>query len=888
MRRAAPNERPEEPAKELFLDAVELPLPERAAFLAQACAGRPELAARVQRLLAAHEHASLALGDDLSALSVLPGLSPFADEVRPGTAVGAYRLLQPLGAGGFGEVWMAEQERPVRRRVALKLLKPGMDTREVVARFEAERQALALMDHPGIARVFDAGATARGRPWFAMELVPGRPITHYCEARGLGLRERLRLFVSVCQAVQHAHQKGVVHRDIKPGNVLVAELDGRPLAKVIDFGVAKAIGSPLTEHSLRTRGGQVLGTPAYMSPEQVEGARDVDTRADVYALGALLYELLSGSLPFDDAEPSAGPGAGDDRGSDVVEVLRRIREEEPPRPSTRLARTSVPGARRRIHPRHLRGDLDWIVLRCLEKDRARRYDSVAVLAQDIERHLQGQTVLAGPPDLSYRLRKFVRRHAAALSVAAAIVLLLAGATVVSTRQARRARTELARYQQVAVFLEHALLSLDPQVAQGKDPALLLEVLERFHGRLRDDPDLLPEVEATLRRVLGGAYMKLARYDEAEPQLAAALELRRRARGPLHPETLQSEMELGGLLLERERWDEAEPHVVRGYEGRRELHGPGHPDTLEALANVATLRHRQGRLDEAERLFRELEARRLESLGERHPDTVRAMSNLAAVQEDLGRTEEALQRYRRALELQLALQGETHPETLKALNNLGTTLQSLGQWEEAAALLERALEIKRRILPADHPSILVGLNNLAQVRKEQGRHEQAVALYREALPLAGRLYGADGQHSLIVRYNLAALLSAMGRFGEAEPELSAVAAAARRTLGESAQLTLSAEMSLAEAMAHLGRGEQALVLAATAAERGQHAFPPAHATPGILRARYGLLLHEQGQAEQAVAVLEDSLRLMQGTAAGEWPQRARQALEQLRAPQPPAD
>jgi serine/threonine protein kinase len=419
--------------RDLFLGAAELPAAERPAFLSAHCAD-PGVRAAVERLLAAHDEPASMLNRPA------PGMPTGAYEPiveRVGTMIGPYKLMEQIGEGGFGLVFVAEQTEPVRRKVALKIIKPGMDSRQVIARFEAERQALALMDHPHIAKVFDAGATDSGRPYFVMELVRGIPITEYCDKHQLVPRERLELFVTVCQAIQHAHQKGIIHRDVKPSNVLVTSHDGKPLAKVIDFGVAKAINQQLTEKTIYTNFAQMICTPLYMSPEQAEmSGLDIDTRSDIYSLGVLLYELLTGTTPL---EKKRFAKAAHD------EIRRLIREEEPPKPSTRLSSCdSLPSiaAQRRTEPAKLsklvRGDLDWITMRALEKDRTRRYETANGLARDIGRYLSDEPVEACPPSTSYRLRKFAKKYRTALTTAAALALLLISGITVSTWQAVRA------------------------------------------------------------------------------------------------------------------------------------------------------------------------------------------------------------------------------------------------------------------------------------------------------------------------------------------------------------------------------------------------------------------------------------------------------------------
>ncbi len=513
--------------KSIFLAAVEKPPAERAAFLDEATSGNAILRVRVEALLKAHDNPDSFLQEAAAEFGATVDLSPTEPPLaeRPGTLIGPYKLLEQIGEGGMGVVYMADQQAPVRRRVALKVIKTGMDTKQVIARFEAERQALALMDHSNIARVLDAGATDSGRPYFVMELVRGIPITEYCDQNNLPVHERLELFVQVCHAVQHAHQKGIIHRDLKPSNVLVTLNDGRPVPKVIDFGVAKATGQQLTEKTLFTAFAQMVGTPLYMSPEQAEmTSLDIDTRSDIYSLGVLLYELLTGTTPFDRARMRAAA---------FDEIRRIIREEEPPKPSTRIstldeARTAT-AAHRKVDAHRLSqlvaGDLDWIVMKALEKDRTRRYDTAGNFAADVLRHLGDQPVEACPPSAGYRFRKFARRNRVALIM----VLLVSGAlvlgTVVSTWQAiratraesladarlatevearraaddartaeaeqrteaerqrkqaqaneKKALTEASKSQQVAAFLLDMLDSARPGVAAGRDTTLLREIV----------------------------------------------------------------------------------------------------------------------------------------------------------------------------------------------------------------------------------------------------------------------------------------------------------------------------------------------------------------------------------------------------------------------------
>jgi eukaryotic-like serine/threonine-protein kinase len=525
----------------LFIEALEKEDPaERAAFLDQRCAGDPPLRQRIERLL--HQHGTAGRFLDSPAEKVVATIDEPAGE-RAGTVIGPYKLLEQIGEGGFGIVFMAEQLQPIRRKVALKVLKPGMDTRQVIGRFEAERQALALMDHANIAKVLDAGQTADGRPYFVMDLVRGVPITTYCDQARLTPRERLELFADVCQAVQHAHQKGIIHRDIKPSNVLVTLQDGSPLVKVIDFGIAKALGQQLSDRTVFTGFAQMIGTPLYMSPEQAALSNvDVDTRTDIYSLGVLLYELLTGTTPFDDTRLLA---------ADYDELRRIIREEDPPKPSTRLSTLGraapTVAAQRRSDPKRLsqlfQGELDWIVMKALEKDRNRRYETAKGFAMDVQRYLSDEPVLACPPSAGYRFRKFARRNKTALTTAALVALALVAGIGVATWQAKRAtRAESAVREERDKTWAHAQIQAIAAHNRAQRFQQAFDLLQKVEAILPEDPRL-PELRTecswliTISTTPPGATISRKHPDGDEESWerlgVTPIENRRLARGVYH-------------------------------------------------------------------------------------------------------------------------------------------------------------------------------------------------------------------------------------------------------------------------------------------------------------------------------------------------------------------
>ncbi|MEM9803454.1 MAG: serine/threonine-protein kinase [Planctomycetota bacterium] len=850
---------------DIFLDAIDLSPVDRTAFLVERCGGDDALRAEVEGLLAAHAGSEDVFG---LASAHVPGL-------ESGDRIGPYELIEEIGEGGFAVVWKARQEVPLRRTVALKVLKAGLETRQILARFEAERHALAMMEHPGIAKVLDGGVTDAGRPWFAMELVDGPPITEHCDRRRLDKRGRLELFREVCRAVQHAHQKGVVHRDLKPSNILVATVDGRSVPKVIDFGIAKAIERPLGGATALTLEGQVVGTPAYMSPEQVDETIDVDTRADVYALGVLLYELLCGQLPFaDDTLRAAG----------LAEILRIICEEEPPRPSTR--RTTA-----HVLPREIRGDLDWIVMRCLEKDRERRYDSAGILGGEIERHLGGEPVLAGPPDFAYRARKFASRNRTALAFAVTVALLLVAGIIASLALLVRARAaeqrkdvELAKLTEISAFFQSILTGVDPAVAQGEDTTLLLKVLEASADSVDEQLGDQPEVEATVRNAMGAAFMSIGRADRAESEFRRALELRRATMGPDEASVHVAAQELGTLLMTEGRIDEADALLVSSSAELERLLGPDDERTLRAVTELATLRRHQGDLDASEELHRDAAARIEAALGPRHELTIKCINNLAALVQDQGDLDEALTRYTRALELQREVHDRLHPDALIALNNVGGVLRRMGRYADALPYVEEALELKLEVLPEGHPSLFVAYNNVAMLKRGLGEIDDALDLFGEAQEMAARTRTEGTPNAISLRYNHAMTLERAGRDMAALELFESGVESAATHYGPDHPVTLEVEGALGWQLARLGQYEDAAPILVRVLETLDEVAPDDLGNRGIARVRAGYVDKELGDRDLARTRLEEGRRMIEegGPAmrAEEWVAIAGRALEGL--------
>lgn len=739
---------------------------------------------------------------------------PFAPIEAAGSVVGPYRLLEKLGEGGMGEVWLAEQSAPIRRRVALKLIKAGMNSREVIARFESERQALALMDHPTIAKVFDAGTTPNGTPYFVMEYVAGIPINEYCDKHRLTMRQRLELFVQVCQGVQHAHQKAIIHRDLKPSNILVTEVDDCAAPKIIDFGVAKAVSQKLTGETLFTQRGALIGTPEYMSPEQADsGGADIDTRTDVYSLGVVLYELLVGELPLDFKQI---------RHLAFHELLRRLREEDAPRPSTKFRtlgdESSITARNRRTEPnalsKELRGDLDAIALKALDKDRARRYASPSDLAADIGRYLTDEPVLAAAPSLAYRGQKFVRRHRWGVASSVAVGLaLIALAVVMAVQSARiaaerdRANREAEAARRVSDFLVGIFTVSDPDHARGNS-ITAREILDKGAREMDTSLSGQPEMHALMMATIGQVYEGLGLYGPAKRLLEKAVDTRRRTLGMSHadtlnaqrllarieqyqgqyaeaekllratydtqarvlgaenPDTLASASALGGLYAQQGRYAESETLLLKILETSRRIRGEDDPQTLAVLHNLGVAYDGLHLYAKEEAVWRQLFEDRRRVLGADHPATIAALQNLAYVEYREHKYAAAEKSQREGLEVARRVQGPTHPDVLLILGNLANTLQAEHRLAEAERLQREVLEARRKTLGPDNPDTLFAMNNLADVLASDGRYQEAEELYLAALEGEKRVLGENHPEIRFVYYNLGAVEALRGRKGPA--------------------------------------------------------------------------------------------------------------------------
>ena len=705
---------------DVFHDALEVSPGGRAAFVARACGGDPDLIREVGDLLAAHDSDA----GFLESLPVLDG-GPEPDSMPEGGRIGPYQLRRVLGQGGMGTVYQADQEGDIARRVALKLVRPGMESREILARFAMERQALALMNHPNIATAYDVGLSADGRPYFAMEFVEGEPITAFCDRRRLSLADRLALFRQICDAVQHAHQKGVIHRDLKPSNVLAGEQEGRTVLKVIDFGVAKLVDRRRAGAPVETAAGLFMGTFEYMSPEQAGvAATDVDTRADVYSLGVMLYELLTGVLPVD-AERLRSVSLG--------EMERLLFDEPLVRPGERVRLQGAAAGRaaeaRGLAPpalvRALAGDLDAIVAKAMSRDRALRYATASELAADVSRHLAGEPVLAAAPTTVYRLRKFAARHRGGVAAAAVMlvvsigfVISLAISNARTSRALSAASDERARASQVSAFLVDLFRVSNPTTAQA-NAVTARELLDKGVAAIGERLNDQPVVRAQLMVTMGEVYTNLGLPDPALELMQQALALQRQTYAADHVEIATTLSWIGRILREKGDYKPALASHQESLAMRRRLLGGRHLDVSESLNNIGVLLRIQGDLDGAERALRESLDIKTAQAGADEIATTVTMQNLAGVALAKGDVQGAIAWRRRILDLRLARLGDQHIEVARARNDLAAALRQASDEAGAEPLLRSALATFRSVLGEDHPDVVTAMSNLSATLQSMG-------------------------------------------------------------------------------------------------------------------------------------------------------------------------
>jgi serine/threonine protein kinase len=805
-----------EQVKELLYGAMQLAPEQRSQFLAEACSSDHKLLSEVESLL---------LADEGLRSNFLQSASP-ADGIHQAWSTGEkpvdrasaleagqifaqrFLLVRKLGEGGMGQVWLGEQTYPVRRQIALKLIKAGMYDEAVVQRFQSEQQSLAIMDHPAIAKVFDAGTTPQGQPYFVMEYVPGLPITEYCDRKKLRVRERLELFIRACEGVQHAHQKAIIHRDLKPANILVMEVDGKPMPRIIDFGLAKATTPHIAGASLLTQLGYLVGTPAYMSPEQADpNVQDIDTRTDVYSLGVILYVLLTGLKPFETKRGDESP---------LYELLQKLREEEPPRPSTKVntdrAASATTAEDRGTDPKglvsRLRGDLDWITMKALEKDRARRYGAPSELAADIRRCLNHEAIVARPASAGYRLRKYSRRHRVVVGVAGGLALLLAAFLFLQTvelrritRERDRANRERDRATRITDFMANMFKVSDPSEARG-NTVTAREILDKASNDMGTGLAKDPEVQSQMLQVMARTYMDLGLYARAHELAKRSLDARLSLLGPEDPKTLESMAQIGWILDREGRPAEAEKLTRQALDKERIVLGPEDLLTLQTTDQLGVILEKQGQYEQEEKLERDSFAVLSGKLGPEHPETLRAMLNLADALEGEDRSAESEKLLRQLLEIERRVLGPDHAQTLATMHDLANLFQEMGRYDEAEALYRETLAVELRVLGPDHPDTVGTMVNLANaLNYGQQRPADAEVLYRKSLAIGERVLGPDHLETTTAKEGLANALDSQGHRPEAEKLLREILASRLRMLGTGNTDTLLAQYNLANVLFH---------------------------------------------------------------------------------------
>jgi serine/threonine protein kinase/tetratricopeptide (TPR) repeat protein len=901
----------------LFQKALELSQDQRAAFLDRECPD-PVLRARVEALLAADEASEILVDQSFPKMENDFRTGPnvqkniFTPKETEGTLIaGRYKLLQQIGEGGMGTVWMADQLEPIKRKVAIKLIRVERgDSKTILARFEAERQAIALMDHPHIAKLLDAGTTEDGAPFFVMELVKGIPLNQYCDQHRLSIPERLNLFIQICSAVQHAHQKGIIHRDLKPSNILVESHEGKPVPKIIDFGLAKATtGMQLTEQSLFTAIGTVLGTPLYMAPEQASfNAIDIDTRADVYALGVILYELLTGTTPITrEAFKHAA----------LDEMLRLIREQEAPTPSSRLSsddRTPTVAANRQIEPaklgRFIKGELDWIVMKALSKERDRRYETAKGFARDIERFLNHEPVSAGPPSAAYRLRKFVRRNRPQVIAASLVVLALVAGVVGTTLGLLEARhqAEIARGQQAEAIRQAEVARAE---AEAKEQARAEEANQRAEAeRQRSEAERqralaeerLTQVTAEKQRADEEKRIATAVKDFLQNKLLAQAAPVEQANHLLRVGLLVGEMKYNPTiheLLDRTAKELAPDKIegvfpkqplvqaeilrtvgttycgigeagvaldflIRSVELFRRHLGSDHPETLTSMNNLALVYHDLGKLDQALPLLEETLKLRKAKLGTDHPDTLTSMNNLAACYWSRKQLDKSMSLYEETLKLLKAKLGPEHPHTLLSMNNLAGVYFHMGKLDQSLPLQEELLQLMKAKFGPEHPHTLLSMNNLAVGYWSRKQLDKSVAIFEQLLPIQQKKLGREHPNTQFTVANLGVNYNDTGRLAEAIPLLEEAYRSSKkypvlRWVGD----------HLLEAYTKAGkRAETQKLIHEIQADARKHLPKDSPQLAGLL-AQFGLMLFRLNSYAEAEPLLRESLAIYEMLKHDSW-------------------